>query len=639
MPEFLDPMMKPLRTFLLLSSFFGLLFLVITPPFQPQDENCHFYRAYQVSEGRISAVSLGDRLGGYFPESLHIFYDNYHPFILTSHNKISRKELWETRRLPLDPEEEIFIDFTNTSLYPALLYLPQATGILIGRLMGAGPFWLLYLGRLCNLIFFIALTAWAIRILPFKKWLFVMLAALPMSHILHSSLSADAVVNALSYLIIAYILHLAYGTANEKLGRKETLLTGVGAALLGLAKLVYVPLLFLLLLIPERKFTSRHARYVILVLLLSAGFGAALIQKEMIDAKYIPYVEYNEQYRDYTALKWGVDINRQVDYIKENPLRTVRVFTQSYVREFPNMTRGYIAQVGWAHSFLPRWFVIITYVLILLLVVVRDPDGTPVAFPRWHRLLFGLIGLALTFLIMLSQYLSWDLVGEDRAYPLIGRYFIPVFPLFFLMISDVAGLRKKKTNRHFTGPGILVFGALSGILGLWWVLSGSYTTHTYTDPNWVKTFAFNNDHPGSGGMEYILSGQDTLSAFRAPGHEHLTDTKVLDGPASLMIHRKNPYGFSVRIFEGKKGDKVIASCRTYGRGGYINFQEHPNGVNTWMFKAYPLRDSLGWKYQEAAFILPGDIQDELRVFMWWPFTDSIYLDHFRLEYYPSYIRK
>lgn len=625
--------MKPQKVFYLIAFSFGLFLLVITPPFQPQDENCHFYRAYQVSAGTLSPIREGQRLGGYFPESLQLFYDRFHPYVLTGHNKVSPGELWDARLIPLDPRDEIFIDFTNTSLYPALLYIPQAAGIFIGRLAGAGPFWLLYLGRLFNLLFFIGVTGQAIRIIPLKKWLFVILTTLPMSYIVHSSLSADLFVNALSYFVVAYILHLVFTDKIRNLNWREIGILLVCSVMLGVAKLVYVPILLLLFLIPVQRFRSRFAQYGILIFLFLSGLGASIIQKEIIDNRYIPYSKYNEKYRDYTALKSGVDINRQLEFIKEHPISTARVFIRSYAREFRGMTQGYIGLIGWEHTFPPGWFVIICYLFILLYTLIRYPGGTSHDLTTWHRLIFGLIVVAVSGMIMLSQYLSWDRVGEDSAYPLIGRYFIPVFPLFFLMVSDLIGRKKLPIKKALAGPGVMLFAIFTGILTLWLVLRGSYTTNSYSEKQWSVDYSFQHDFNGLKQTEYIKSGPDTLATFRHPRPNHVTDRKAFTGPFSLIINKDNPYGFEVRILRGFKGDKVVASCRTYGRGGYIDFQEWPDGVNTWIFKAYPLNDSLGWKYQEAGFILPDDIEEELRVFTWWPHADSIYVDCFRLEYF------
>jgi hypothetical protein len=43
------------RAFGLLAPCFGVLVLILTPPFQAPDEFNHFFRAYLISEGRLLA--------------------------------------------------------------------------------------------------------------------------------------------------------------------------------------------------------------------------------------------------------------------------------------------------------------------------------------------------------------------------------------------------------------------------------------------------------------------------------------------------------------------------------------------------------------------------------------------------------
>ncbi|MER3433396.1 MAG: hypothetical protein C4288_08190 [Leptolyngbya sp. ERB_1_1] len=44
---------SPERAFLILSLIFGMMFIIALAPFQSPDEPAHFYRAYQLSEGKI----------------------------------------------------------------------------------------------------------------------------------------------------------------------------------------------------------------------------------------------------------------------------------------------------------------------------------------------------------------------------------------------------------------------------------------------------------------------------------------------------------------------------------------------------------------------------------------------------------
>ena len=111
---------------------------------------------------------------------------------------------------------------------------------------------------------------------------------------------------------------------------------------MGLAKLVYVPILFLIALIPSKKFKSTGVKIGIISAAIFAGLGTAYFQKSAVDSKYIPYSEYNAMYRDYTMLNKGSDIHKQIEFIRENPESTLKVFVKSFFYEFRNMTRSYM---------------------------------------------------------------------------------------------------------------------------------------------------------------------------------------------------------------------------------------------------------------------------------------------------------
>ncbi len=70
---------------------------------------------------------------------------------------------------------------------------------------------MMYLGRIFNLIAYVAISFAALKIVPIKKKLFFLLALLPMSIIHAASLSADGITNSSALLFAAYILYLAYG--------------------------------------------------------------------------------------------------------------------------------------------------------------------------------------------------------------------------------------------------------------------------------------------------------------------------------------------------------------------------------------------------------------------------------------------
>ena len=627
----------PHKAFLLISLVFGFLLVTLTPPFQVPDEINHFYRAWQVSTGTFSSVKENQRLGGYVPKSFDQLSAAFRPFTLNPYNRISPEQVWQTREIELNKDEVFFKDFANTALYSAFLYLPQASGIFIGRLIELNPFWLVYLGRFFNLLTFVFIGYYAIKIVPFKKWLFVLLISLPMSLAVHSSLSADVLLNALSFLLIAIILNLAFNDNIQKISRNYIWVIFVLSIFIGLAKLIYVPILFLLVFIPSKKFISPKIKTGILIVAIGAGLGTAIVQKSVIDSKYIPYSEYDEVYRDQSMLKRGVDINKQMDFVIANPIITTKVFVKSFFKEFRYMTRGYIGILGWADINLPSWFIYLAYFIIFLISLFNFENGHIPGFTFFQRSFIGLIVLGLLVLIMLSQYLSWDLVGEDRVYPLQGRYFIPVFPLFFIMVFNVFKIKFKSSFTSMIAKGVFVFCLFSGMLSVYSVVAKSYILQNYSQTKWKVNYSFKeNIHDTTENrLEYIVSDSDTVAIFEKPGRSFITDEKVFTGPRSFKLSPDNPYGFPLKIYKGLANEKFIVSYRGLGYGGLLVVHEFPKGYYYMSGKTYDHRDSLGWKFHEVQFILPNNIADsnELRVYVWNPDEESIYIDEFSVTYF------
>jgi len=67
--------LHPERIFIFVGLLFGLLFLIVTPPFQAPDEPAHFFRAYEISDLGIIAERQGDSVGDFLPQSLTVIVD------------------------------------------------------------------------------------------------------------------------------------------------------------------------------------------------------------------------------------------------------------------------------------------------------------------------------------------------------------------------------------------------------------------------------------------------------------------------------------------------------------------------------------------------------------------------------------
>lgn len=62
--------LKVEKVFIIIAIFFGIIYGIITPPFQSVDEANHFFRSYAISEGLFIAENNNNNIGSYLPESL-----------------------------------------------------------------------------------------------------------------------------------------------------------------------------------------------------------------------------------------------------------------------------------------------------------------------------------------------------------------------------------------------------------------------------------------------------------------------------------------------------------------------------------------------------------------------------------------
>ena len=108
------------------------------------------------------------------------------------------------------PDEIAVISTEKPVDISPVAYIPQIFGTIIARLLHFGWIPLIMMGRLFNLIFFIILIYWAIKIIPIGKMVIFSIALLPMSMELASSFSYDSVIISLCVFFTAYVFYLAY---------------------------------------------------------------------------------------------------------------------------------------------------------------------------------------------------------------------------------------------------------------------------------------------------------------------------------------------------------------------------------------------------------------------------------------------
>jgi len=239
----------------MLATLFGLMLIIVTPPFQNPDEPQHFFRAYQISQGIFLAQPGNNgKRGVRAPQDLIDLVNSFEQYLFYHPSrKTSIKEITKAFSVAQTSQSKGFFELGASKFYPPLPYVPQAFLLLLGRYLPIPAISLLYLGRLASLGCWIFLVWISLRLLPYKKWLFLYLALTPMAMAMGSALSVDTVTNGLGFLWIALCLYYALDESVKHLSIRQKLLLVFVAAGLGFAKQNAIPLVFCLFAIGSVK--------------------------------------------------------------------------------------------------------------------------------------------------------------------------------------------------------------------------------------------------------------------------------------------------------------------------------------------------------------------------------------------------
>jgi uncharacterized membrane protein len=113
----------------------------------------------------------------------------------------------------------------------------------------------------------------------------------------------------------------------------------------------------------------------------------------------------------------------------------IKILIPSYLKDAGGMMSNYVGKFGWEANFLPRPMLVCLFLMILIQVL---KDFTPLSLRI--RLYVGALGALLCIAFASVMYGLWCPVGDERVGNFQGRYFIPIFPLFFLALPYFKGL-------------------------------------------------------------------------------------------------------------------------------------------------------------------------------------------------------
>lgn len=426
---------RPEKLFLVTAIPLGLIYLFMMVPLAIPDEQVHYQTAYEISSVFLFKPGIGN--------PVHFDYTGLggHYNLTSGYERVAQDLL-----APLSSSTETQLPFYYGSSYP-VMYIPQALGLAIGRLLGGNFVRIFLTGRLFNLLFYVLCVYWAIRLTPKYKTLFVMVGAMPMAIHQAASFSYDVFNIGGALLLMAAVFRAR--DAKGKITIREFGLMALIGLLLIPAKPTNAPLLLLYLLIPAERFENRKQRW----LWIGGAWAVTLAAVLLIQMNGIFSLGVSG---DTAATNWEGKQNYTIAYALAHPAEAVKVYWNTIRLNGKDLLIYQpIGSVMAGYSMIiPGRYIKIYLAMLILCVLRRENQEATITWK--HRAVFLGSDALLVLLTMTTMFLAWTSVGQETIQGLQGRYFIPCLLPGLLCLENSAVRIHRETDRFAMTVGIIM---------------------------------------------------------------------------------------------------------------------------------------------------------------------------------------
>jgi uncharacterized membrane protein/Tfp pilus assembly protein PilF len=442
--------------FLLLGTPTLIFLSICTPPFQTPDELAHFERAYQISRGGLYGGS-----GGYVDQGIDQAYSHYSQLPFNGKARVTAADEAAAASVQWTGQT-VYRDFPNTATYPPIGYLPQALGIVLGRIAGLSVVYTLILSRLINGAFAILISVLALYWCQRGKLVMFAVLLLPLTISLFGSCSQDATLISISCLAFAIVSRQI--SEGFPLSLRMTMVLAAALLIVLLKRPPYVPLL-LVLLIPGilPRWGKKPAWLPGLSL---AGLLAALTVIWWLAAPSSANAGANS----------GVDAKMQLLYLFHHPGVLPKIMIGIDYRSF---TDGFIGVLGWLDTFMPRPYYVMMQLMLLVAIIAEMVYRSRFKYSATAIILFAALSSVVG--VVLIEYLLFNPVGSHIVEGVQSRYLIP------LAIAGSIGLPRliRSDRGYWLGTAVVVLCQLITFFYLPKVIIERYYLMT-DQPNFIR---------------------------------------------------------------------------------------------------------------------------------------------------------
>lgn len=429
------------KTFMILGFIVGCLLIYIIPPFQSPDEDSHFKKAYTISEGHFYAQTNGKIVGLKVPNSMDDYINKKLSMMGDRDLKYTYTDCYYEQLLPGDFTDKTLKQVSTSQITPVAHIIP-ATGIITAKILAPvfvngspSTALMLYFARFFSLISYLIIGYFALKITPvFKKSMFAILL-MPMSIFLASMVSYDNLLISISLLTVASILKLIYDK-KEMFNKKWFILFTITGYILLNIKIVYAPLLALLIFVPKEKFKNKENKekiktYIklgLLIILLTIIFKIPNLLLSAAESNSLS--------------------GKQLSFVLNHPFTYLKILLINLKDQFWPQIYWMSGTFGLLDTYVPPLFIFIA-LINLILTFITDGIYEKIKINNKQKaisilaFILGIVGM------YTAMYIYWTpevfgKVGGNVITGIQGRYFIPLLICIPIICSNKVFTKKKK---------------------------------------------------------------------------------------------------------------------------------------------------------------------------------------------------
>lgn len=423
--------------FLVMSLILGFIYTILIPPYFTPDEEYHFSVAY-ANSSRILGEQMTDEEGNVLlRETDYNYYMSYidsggYNLSKTSYMAEMRGVLKDSDTVSTNGDGQFFV--RKMPGKTGVVYIPQILGITMARVINLNGALLFLLGRVMALVTYSGLMCLAIRLMPFGKILLFLIGLFPMTIELAASYNYDALLLPICFLTISYLFFLAYRA--KRVGLKDFCVLAIMLLFICLIKYIYAVIFILGLLIPAKKFGSPCRKiYMAIGIIVVGMFFVGITNFDMF---------FNNSGQGEAQLSWTTDAKYTLNTFLNNPDHGIGILIRTFERKSDYYIGGAVGQtLGWLNFGISS-LLLCGYILLLFLGTLKV-DGTytmnlpsKICCVIYCIIMMGLIYVSLLF--DHTREISYVVEGIQ------GRYFLPIFPVFFCALDNNTIVLKKNID-------------------------------------------------------------------------------------------------------------------------------------------------------------------------------------------------